>query len=105
MSSNENLDPELVLKQLTHKLIKDKLEQLKSKNKDDHSFIYLEGDTLSMLLMYLLKNTEKQNTVNSTITKENDDFSSIELIKELDSLIVNNKKEFEDIIDQLKGKE
>ncbi|WP_026561689.1 hypothetical protein [Bacillus sp. J37] len=103
MSSDEKLDPELVLKKLTHKLIKDKLEQLKSKNKDDHSFIYLESNTLSMLLMYLLNNTEKQKTDNSTATDEND-FSSIELIKELDTLIIKNKKEFEDIIDQLKDK-
>lgn len=103
MSSNEKLDPDLVLKQLTHKLIKDKLEQLKSK-KDDHSFVYLEGNTLSMLLMYLLNNSDNQNTVNSPITKEND-FSSIEIIKELDSLIMNNKREFEDILNQLKRKE
>lgn len=104
MSSNEKLDPELVLKQLTHKLIKDKLEQLKSKNKDDHSFIYLEGNTLSMLLIHLLKNTEKQNSINPTLTREND-FSAIEIIKELETLLINNKKEFEDIIDQLKDKE
>lgn len=104
MSTNEKMDPELILKQLTHKLLKEKLDQLKSKNKEDRSFIYLEGDTLSLLLMYFVKNIEKQETNHSPLSKEKN-FLTIEIINELDTLMIKNINEFENIIEQLKNNE
>lgn len=103
MGTNENRELELLLKQLTRNYINEQLQQLKNMKKDNNSFIFLESNTLNMLIVYLLTSMEAQNSDNTTNSKENEFFLD-ELIEELDSVIFNNKKEFEEILSLLKEK-
>ncbi|MBM7603161.1 hypothetical protein JOC75_001131 [Metabacillus crassostreae] len=101
MNSNEKQEHEFLLKELSRTFVKNQLEQLKNKNKDNNSFIYLEGNTLNMLIVYLLMENERNNQQTSENVQ-----SSIpeELINALDLLMSKNKTEFEDILSILKEK-
>jgi hypothetical protein len=101
MGAKDNQDQELHLKQATRDFIQEQLEQLKNTKKDNNSFVYLESDTLNMLIVSLLMKLEAQNSDKTANTKENGFFPD-ELITELDSIIKNSKKEFEEILSLLK---
>ena len=61
---------------------------------NNNSFIFLEKGSLNLLLSYLLLMTK--NTVNP-LQKES--FETPKLLAQLDDLINDNKKEFEELID------
>ncbi|HZH58225.1 MAG TPA: hypothetical protein VEY70_01315 [Metabacillus sp.] len=102
MGTKDNQDQELLLKQATRDFIQEQFKQLKNIKKDNNSFVYLESDTLNMLLVSLLMKLEAQNNDKTTNAKENGFFPD-ELITELDSIIKNSKKEFEEILRLLKN--
>lgn len=101
MGTNDSQEQELLLKQLSHNFINEQLEQLKNKKMDNNSFIYLESSTVNMLIVYLLMNMEAQNSNKTTNSKENG-FIPDELFEELDSVIMNSKNGFEEILSLLK---
>ncbi|MCV9885437.1 hypothetical protein [Metabacillus halosaccharovorans] len=102
--TKDNENQELYFKQATLELLQEQLNQLnqiKNTKKDNNSFVYLEGDTLNMLLVSLLMKLEDHNNDNTSTALDNG-FIPNELITELDSVILNNKKEFEEILRLLK---
>ncbi|MCM3654507.1 hypothetical protein [Metabacillus litoralis] len=102
MGTKDNKEQELLLKQLSSNFIKEQIEQIKNNKKDNNSFIYLENNTLNMLIVYLLMDFEARNRDNSTSISNEIEFSTNELNEELDSVINNNKKRFEEILNLLK---
>ncbi|MFC0561971.1 hypothetical protein [Halalkalibacter alkalisediminis] len=100
---NNKEQQELLFKQLTHHFLSEQLEQLKGNKEDkNRSFIYLESNTINILLVYLLMqmNTKKTNETASN----NNNLIPEEIVEEINSVLHNNKKSFEDIISQLKEK-
>ncbi|MGO4886876.1 hypothetical protein ACJ2A9_03880 [Anaerobacillus sp. MEB173] len=102
MKNKEHQEQELLLKQLTRHFLKEQLNQLKGDNEvKNNSFIYLESKTLNMLLVYLLMDKITYNNPKQT-NNDNNEFSD-ELLEELELVITNNKKDFEEIISHLKN--
>ncbi|WP_332634775.1 hypothetical protein [Halalkalibacter flavus] len=102
METNENHEQELLFKQLTQYFMKEHLEQLKGNKKNkNNSFIYLESNTLNMLLIYLLVNLDNQQSHGTASSHESAPFPK-EIFEELNSIIANNKEEFEEILSYLK---
>jgi cell fate regulator YaaT (PSP1 superfamily) len=103
MENKDAQEQNLLFKQLTHKYIKEQLEDLKNnKNDKNKSFIYLESKTLNMFILYMILNLENKK---STINDDDDDqsvFFSEELVKDLDSVIDRNKSAIEELISLLK---
>ena len=99
MYDKEDLDFELMLKQLTRDLINRQLHQMKNKGKDNRSFIYLENQTLDLFLTYLLMKMDHQHNkeqhIESTVIPD-------ELIQRIDEITKKEKKQFEEIIEELK---
>ena len=99
MNEQEDLDFEIILKQLTRDLLNKQLHQMKNKGKDNKSFIYLENQTLDLLLTYLLMKMDRQHNkeqhIESTVIPD-------ELIQRIDQITKKEKKQFEEIIEMLK---
>jgi hypothetical protein len=100
MATENNQDLDFQLKQETLKFIKKQIDEQKTSKKDNSS-IYLESNTLNMLIIYLLMQRENQHNDRTTTTQEKDTYSD-EIIKELDSLIADSKTGFEQILSLLK---
>lgn len=62
----------------------------------DNSFIFLEKDTLHLLMGYLLMNTERRNF------GEVHEDSQTKMVMALEKIIADNQKDFEEIIMFLK---
>ncbi|MDM5305263.1 hypothetical protein [Peribacillus frigoritolerans] len=102
MENKDAQEQNLLFKQLTHKYIKEQLEDLKNnKNDKNKSFIYLESKTLNMFILYMILNLENKK---STINDDDDQsvFFSEELVKDIDSVIDRNKSAIEELISLLK---
>ncbi|MFJ7508312.1 hypothetical protein ACIQW7_02330 [Peribacillus simplex] len=109
MENKDAQEQNLLFKQLTHKFIKEQLEDLKNnKNDKNGSFIYLESKTLNMFILYMLLNLENKK---STIIGNDDDdddetvFLPEELVKDIDSVIDRNKLAIDELISLLKEDE
>jgi hypothetical protein len=100
MQTNTNNEQEWH-KKITNEFINEKLDQIKKTKKDDNSFIYLESETLILLLGYLLLKREAKSDDQTTNKNDNECFPD-ELMEELDTVIMNSKKSFEEILSQLK---
>ncbi|MBZ5751983.1 hypothetical protein [Metabacillus rhizolycopersici] len=101
IETNDNQDQESLLKQITSKYIQEQLEKLNNTEKDNNSSIYLESDTLNMLMVYLLMKKEARNN-DKTANRNESELVPDELIEALDSIIVTNQKSFNEIISLLK---
>ncbi|MGG0248481.1 hypothetical protein ABEY24_08900 [Peribacillus frigoritolerans] len=105
MENKDAQEQNLLFKQLTHKFIKEQLEDLKNnKNDKNRSFIYLESKTLNMFILYMLLNLEnKKSTINGN---DDDDDETVflpeELVKDIDSVIDRNKLAIDELINLLK---
>ena len=98
MSEKEDLDFELMLKELTRDFINRQLQQMKNKGKDNKSFVYLENQTLDLILTYLLMKMDSQHNeqhIESMVIPN-------ELIQRIDEITNKEKKQFEEIIEMLK---
>lgn len=98
MSEKEDLDFELMLKELTRDFINRQLQQMKNKGKDNKSFVYLENQTLDLILTYLLMKMDRQHNeqhIESTVIPD-------ELVQTIDEITNKEKKQFEEIIEMLK---
>ena len=98
MSDLDEKDQELLGKHVIHQFIKISLNDLKEdKQENNNSFIFLEKSTLNILMTSILMNT-KSRTEEEGIRGE----SEAVLLKEIEQVIADNKKEFEEIIKLLK---
>lgn len=88
---------------LIEKLINQHVIELFSKSKEDmaenNSYLFLEKDSLNLLLAYLM--FMKKNA--DTPTLETESVDSSELLDHLDTLIDENKQEFESLLNLFKS--
>lgn len=81
--------------QVIRQFMKDQLNDRKEdKQVNDNSFIFLEKDTLNMLMNHLLTNAEQRASGDS----------QVRIIGILEQIITNNQKDFEEIITFLKDR-
>ena len=81
--------------QVIHQFIENQLNDRKEdKQKTDNSFIFLEKDTLHMLMNHLLNNAEQKASGDS----------QVDIVKILEQIITDNQKDFEEIITFLKDR-
>ena len=97
MSDIDGKEQELLVKHVIRQFMKDQLNELKEdKQENNNSFVFLEKSTLNMLIIYLLMNGERR-----TDEEVNED-SQVKILEELEQVIADNKKDFEEIITLLK---
>ncbi|KHF39862.1 hypothetical protein [Halalkalibacter okhensis] len=102
MEREGNQEQELLFKQLTYHFMKEQLEQLKENKKEkNRSYVYLESNTLNMLLVYLLMHVNA-NQKHTTMKEQESELIPEEISDNLDSIITNNKENFEEILSYLK---
>ncbi|MBE1556785.1 hypothetical protein [Sporosarcina limicola] len=95
MSDVDGNEQDLLVKHVIRQFMKNQLNELKEeKQEGNNSFVFLENSTLNMLIIHLLMNGGRQ-----TSREMNDDF-----LGELEQVIVETKKEFEEVIMLLKEK-
>ena len=84
-------EDEQVIRQFVKNQLNDRKED---KQENDNSFIFLEKDTLNMLMNHLLTNAEQ--------TASGD--SQVRIVRILEQIITENQKDFEEIITFLKDR-
>ncbi|MDI2585750.1 hypothetical protein OR571_01030 [Psychrobacillus sp. NEAU-3TGS] len=103
MSDLTGNEQEILLKNLMRRLMKDQLDELKEeKNRSNNSFLFLENNTLNMLLTYMVMNHSNRKDVE--VVDDNSRFSQVKILEELDHIIVDNQQQFEEVITILKEK-
>ncbi|MFJ5770515.1 hypothetical protein [Psychrobacillus sp. NPDC093180] len=103
MSDLTGNEQEILLKNLMRRLMKDQLDELKEeKKRSNNSFLFLENNTLNMLLTYLVMNHSNRKDVE--VVDDNSRFSQVKILEELDHIIVDNRQQFEEVITILKEK-
>ena len=102
MNNNQNnSNIEKLIKQLIDGYKKEHLEELGSDNrKENNSFVFLEKNTLHMFISFMLILLEKQHDIG--VRSDESESSVKELSSYLDSIIEDNQKNFEELIDILK---
>jgi hypothetical protein len=99
MSDIDGKEQELLVKHVIRQFMKDQLNELKEdKQENNNSFVFLENSTLNMLIIYMLLNGERR-----TNGEVNGD-SQAKILEDLEDVITDNKKEFEEILTLLKEK-
>lgn len=97
MSDVDGKDQELVVQQIIRQFMKDQLNGLKEDNQENNnSFVYLEKSTLNMLIINMLMNGERR-----AYGEVNED-SQVKILENLEHVIADNKKGFEEILTLLK---
>ncbi|MFJ7737015.1 hypothetical protein ACIQ2D_11810 [Lysinibacillus sp. NPDC097287] len=98
MSEIDEQEKDVLMRSLLNDFMKEQIAKLNDNSKkNNNSFAFLEKGTLNLLIGYLLSGEKNQITL-----KVNEEFE-IKVVKELDEMIENNKKEFEEIISLLKN--
>ncbi len=84
------------IEHVTQQFIKEQLANLSNYNSDkNNSFAFLEKGTLNLLIAYLISGEKpKKQEIN------NDEFDK-HLVKQLDEVIEESKKQFEEVISML----
>ncbi|WP_342515038.1 hypothetical protein MKY34_10115 [Sporosarcina sp. FSL K6-1522] len=95
MSEVHGNEQDVFVKHILRQFMKEQLHE-RTEDKKDNSFIFLENRTLNMLIIYMLMNSQR-------FTSQNDNRDAqVEILEELERIIVDNKKDFEEIITLLK---
>ena len=103
MSELDGKEQELFVKQMIRQMMKDQLNELNTENQENNnSYVFLENRTLNMVILYLLMKEERGTTGEKSA--EIDRHSEGKIVEQLDQVIAENKKEFEEIITLLKEK-
>ena len=101
MSDVDGKEQKSIVKHLIQQFMKDQLNELKEgKQETNNSFVFLENSTLNMLILYMLMNGEHRT--NGEMNEDDGRLSNVKILEDLDHVIVENKKEFEEIIALLK---
>ncbi|AVK86506.1 hypothetical protein C3943_25010 [Lysinibacillus sp. B2A1] len=96
MSEFEKAQQEIKIEDITHQFIKEQLSNLSSCSSDkNNSFAFLEKGTLNLLIAYLLSGEKPKKE-----QFKNDEFD-INLIKKLDEILEESKKQFEEVMSML----
>jgi hypothetical protein len=99
MSDVDGKEQELSVKHIIRQYMKDQLNELKEgKQETNNSFVFLENSTLNMLILSLLMNGQRR-----TYGEVNED-SQVKNVEELEHIIADSKKDFEEILALLKEK-
>ncbi|WP_163583353.1 hypothetical protein [Gracilibacillus saliphilus] len=86
------------INQMISQYMKDYIDRIhKEDYKKNNSFVYLENETLHMLLMYLFMKNTSNNTDSSQVNLS-------ELAEVLDRHIENNRQGYEEVIHLLKSR-
>ncbi|WP_018931371.1 hypothetical protein [Gracilibacillus lacisalsi] len=86
------------INQMISQYMKDYIDRIhKEDYKKNNSFVYLENETLHMLLMYLFMKNTSNNTDSSQVNLS-------ELAEVLDRHIENNRQGYEEVIQLLKSR-
>ena len=102
MSELDGKEQELFVKSMIRQLMKDQLNELNTENQNNNSYVFLENKTLNMVILYLLMKEERGTTGENG--GEVDRHSEVKIVEQLDQVIADNKKEFEEVITLLKEK-
>jgi hypothetical protein len=103
MSNQGDKEQELLMKNVIRQFMRNQLDDLEEvKNDRNNSFVFLENNTLNMLITYMLMNREYRP--NQEVTRDEREFSQTEILEELDQLIADSKQEFDKIITLMKEK-
>ena len=103
MNDIDGKEQELLIKQVIRKFMKDQLdEQKKIIKESNNSFVFLENSTLNMLITYMLMNGNSRTY--GEMKGDENVFSHVKILEELDQIIGDSKQEFEEIITILKEK-
>lgn len=103
MSDVTGNEHEILLKNLMRRLMKEQLDELKEeKKRSNNSFLFLENNTLNMLITYMVMNHSNRKDVE--VVDDNSRFSQVKILEELDHIIVDNQQQFEEVITILKEK-
>jgi len=96
MSEFENLEQKMKIEDITQQFIKEQLTNLSSSSSDkNNSFAFLEKGTLNLLIAYLLSGEKPKKQ-----EFKNDEFNK-QLVKQLDEVLEESKKQFEEVISLL----
>ncbi|WP_174615534.1 hypothetical protein [Virgibacillus ihumii] len=92
---------------LINQLLKDYLEEnmkdlMDTSNEKNNSFLFLDGNTLHMIIAHILMNSNTNFYNKGNEAPENSELE--DFLPELDSIMEQNKAAFEDIINTLKEK-
>jgi hypothetical protein len=99
MSDVDGKEQESLVKHIIQQFMKDQLNELKEgKQETNNSFVFLENSTLNMLIISLLMNGQRR-----TYGEVNED-SQVKNVEELEHIIADSKKDFEEILALLKEK-
>ncbi|MCP3029090.1 hypothetical protein [Halobacillus sp. A5] len=102
MTKHHEQDQKLLVKHLIRQFMRDQLKDLKENKKSrNNSFVFLENNTLNMLIIHLLMNFEKQTP---EVRGEGDGLDSTKWIEELNQVIKQSEEEFTEVISLLKEK-
>jgi hypothetical protein len=102
MNNKEN-NEEQQFKKMIRDYLLEKIEELKYEVQGkDNSFVFLENRTLLTVITYILMQLDSRQEGGNKVADES--FNIDELITNLDSMMADNKKEFEEIIHILRGK-
>lgn len=102
MNNKEN-NEEQQFKKMIRDYLLEKIEELKYEVQGkDNSFVFLENRTLLTVITYILMQLDSRQEGGNKVADKS--FNIDELITNLDSMMADNKKEFEEIIHILRGK-
>lgn len=95
MRESENINQKI--DSVVHQLIKEQLTNLSNySNTKNNSFAYLEKGTLNLLLAYLMSGEKRK------VEEVGDEEIEMKMIKQLDEMLEESKKQFEEVISLLK---
>lgn len=99
MSEIDGNEQDLLVKHVIRQFMKDQLNERKEDGQENNnSFVFLENSTLNMIIIYLLMNGERRS-----YGEVNEDAQE-KTLKELENVMADNKKDFEEMIALLKEK-
>ncbi|WP_101846090.1 hypothetical protein [Halobacillus sp. Marseille-P3879] len=103
MTKQHEQDQELLVKHLIRQFMRDQLNDLKNDKKErNNSFVFLENNTLNMLIIHLLMNWDKRSTGSANDSSAGNEV--MEWIEELNQVIKQSEEGFTEVITLLKEK-
>ncbi|RPF52155.1 hypothetical protein [Aquisalibacillus elongatus] len=90
---------DVYLKKLIYQTLDDQLDKMKKNRKDEQSFLYLEGESIHLLLTLLLLNMDAP--VEESQLKQVEDKDINQILNNLDQMIVNKRQSYNKILQEL----
>ncbi|MFD2046664.1 hypothetical protein ACFSTA_20610 [Ornithinibacillus salinisoli] len=102
--NHHNEEQQLLIKKIVDNYMKESTERLYNEDKEitNNSFIFLENNTIHMIMTYMLMHLDTQRSQGNTNEVKSQDLQ--EISESLDSLIEENNLVFKEIINLLQEK-